>query len=152
MVTDPAGEIFDLTCARMKKRGYKVQVLKPASLEESLYFNPLAPYVETLQELKQIACTIGAQTQPETSRTGRPGRLISCIFSCKPLNRQPDRPAKRNLGELRRLLNEFGVTGENINEFLGNHLDDRTFARIQKLFGQGFKADYVFLSPPLRLP
>ena len=143
VVTDPAGEIFDLTCARMKKRGYKVQVLKPASLEESLYFNPLA-YVETLQELKQIACTIGAQNTGDEPYW-KTGAINILYILLQALNSQPD-PSRRNLGELRRLLNEFGVAGENINRFIQEHLNDRTFAEYKSFLAKDSKLITSFIS------
>lgn len=54
VVTDPAGEIFTKTSGHLADRGYRIQVLQPATLDRSLRFNPLH-YWRTPQELRQLA-------------------------------------------------------------------------------------------------
>jgi len=53
-VTDPSGEIYEKTNKHMQKRGYKVQVLNPADIKNSLQFNPMERF-KTPQEIKQLA-------------------------------------------------------------------------------------------------
>lgn len=143
VVTDPAGEIFNLTSGHMQKRGYKIQVLQPSNLEKSLYFNPLS-YIKTAQELKQLANTIGSQNTGGDPywQTG----AINIIYIClQALISQPD-PNRRNLGELRKLLNDFGVNGENINDFMQQHLEDRTFSEYKSFLSKDSKLITSFIS------
>lgn len=143
VVTDPAGEIYKLTSGHMARRGYQIQVLQPSNLEASLFFNPLS-YAESPQELKQLANTIGGQNTGNEAywKTG----AINVIFIClQALMSQPD-PARRNLGELRKLLNEFGVSGEGINSFMQEYLDDRTFTEYKSFLAKDSKLITSFIS------
>ena len=53
-MTDPSGEIYKKTNQYMENRGYKVQVLNPKDMKNSLQFNPMERF-KTSQEIKQFA-------------------------------------------------------------------------------------------------
>jgi len=143
VVTDPSGEIFQKTSGHMKKRGYKIQVLSPADLNTSLRFNPLSK-AHTPQELKQVATTLGMQnggSDPFWTATA-----INLIYIClSALSNQED-PLKKTLGQTRKLLNNFGVNGEGINDFMTKYLDEDTFSEYKAFLAQDSKVISSILS------
>jgi type IV secretory pathway TraG/TraD family ATPase VirD4 len=144
VVTDPAGELFRLTSGDMQEKGFKVQVLNPADILGSLRFNPLSRF-KTPQQLKQIATTIGGALHS----TGDPFwsiMAVNIIYIClSALVRVPD-PDLIHLGNVRRLLNHFGVDGQDINDFMQNYLDDLTFPEYKAFLAQDSKVIASILS------
>ncbi len=57
VVTDPSGEIYERTSGHLQSRGFRIQVISPAHLDQSLRFNPLCRF-RTQPELKQLANTL----------------------------------------------------------------------------------------------
>lgn len=128
VITDPSGEIYQNTAGHLAARGYTIQVFQPAKIGKSLTFNPISA-ATTPQARKQLATTLaknaggasGDDTFWVASATGLLFVLITAVA------RYPE-PAFRHLGNVRLLLNHFGVAGEGIHEFMANHLDAATFA------------------------
>jgi type IV secretory pathway TraG/TraD family ATPase VirD4 len=54
VVTDPSGEVYRATAARLAQRGFAVQVLQPDDIAHSLRFNPLAHF-QGDEELARLA-------------------------------------------------------------------------------------------------
>ncbi len=136
VVTDPSGEIFERTSGHMKRRGYKIHVLQPADLSKSDRFNPLSRF-KTPQQLRQLATTLATQTgsqDPFWTNTA-----INILYiGLMALSRCGD-PQFQTLGNLRWLLNHFGVDGEKISPFMAEHLDEVTFAEYKAFVAQDTK-------------
>lgn len=145
IVTDPSGEIFEKTSGFMQQRGYKVQVLNPADLENSIRFNPLSFFTGSKQQLKQIATTLGRSINsghdPFWSTMA-----VNILYLClSALTGQPDEKLI-HLGNVRALLNNFGVDGSGINEFMTLNLDEPDFQEYKAFLVQDSKVIASILS------
>ena len=144
VVTDPAGELFKLTSGHMEKRGYKIQVLNPADITGSFRFNPLMRF-NSPQQLKQIATTIGNSIDSK----GDPFWSImakNIIFVClSALVNVPDKDLI-HLGNVRKLLNLFGVDGQEINDFMQQNLNDLAWPEYKAFLAQDTKVITSILS------
>lgn len=141
VVTDPSGEIHAKTARHMRKRGYTIQVLEPANLSHSLQANTLAHF-HTHQELKQVATTLGIHNADSESfwTTGAINILYICLVALK-----ADDP-NTHIGQLRRLLNKFGVEDTFVEDFMKKNLDDSTFDEYKAFLAQDEKVITSILS------
>lgn len=133
VVTDPSGEIFEKTSGHMKERGYKIHVLQPADLTNSHRFNPFLRF-KSPQQLRQLATTLATQSggnDPFWTNTAVNILYIGLVA----LSRCGD-PQLQTLGNLRWLLNHFGVDGKEISPFMSEHLDNITFAEYKAFIAQ----------------
>ena len=146
IVTDPAGEIFKTTSGHMRSRGYKIQVLQPARLEESLRFNPLLR-LKTPQEFRQLATTIGNNGASDKSDPFWRIAATNIIYiSLSALVNVEDKRLV-NLGNLRWILNhQGGVNDQGMNEFMCKYLDDAMFAEYKAFLAQDSKVIASILS------
>ena len=144
VVTDPAGELFRLTSGYMQERGYKIQVLAPDDPDHSARFNPLKRF-QTAQELKQLATTLGhnsaGKADPFWTTTA-----INIIYICLSALANVEDENLKNLANVRWLLNNYGVDGENIKGFMSNYLDDKSFAEYKAFCAQDSKVIASILS------
>ncbi len=116
VVTDPSGEIHEQTAQHLKERGFRIQVLQPAKLEESERFNPLACW-QTPQELRQLATFLGTATQAQ-GRASDPfwtTSAVNLLFVLLIALTSVSDPQRHTLGHLRELLNQCG--GKETPEF-----------------------------------
>ncbi len=143
VVTDPSGEIFRATSGHLSKRGFNIQVLQPALPEKSLHFNPL-PYFDSPQERRRLAATL-AQSSSGKDPFWTIGATNILTIALTALSQVED-PQYKNLANLRWILNHFGVSGEGIQDFMVNHLDDITFADYKAFVAQDTKVIASILS------
>ena len=115
IATDPAGEIYNATSSYAKEKGYDIKVLKPDDLQNSLLFNPLS-YIDKngkkfdgdIAKVAHILATANSTGRGEKIwETGTAEALELAIYA---LFQQPEQ--YRNLGQIRHLLNNFGVSGD----------------------------------------
>lgn len=131
VVTDPAGEIYAATEARLRKRHFLIQVLRPADLPNSLRFNPLA-YWHTPQQLRRLASILAMNTASVGSDPFWSTSATNVLFvSLLALSNVED-AARRNLGNLRSILNRLGLESNDemhrfMSRYLGHH-DEKVFA------------------------
>lgn len=128
VVTDPSGEIHRKTSGYMQKRGYKIQVLQPANLSQSLKFNPVDRF-NTAQEIKQLATILASQNagnDPFWSSSAITVLQI-CLSAIKKYWDETKDKSKSNIWYIRKLLSEFTVKWWNTEKFLEKYLDDTLF-------------------------
>jgi type IV secretory pathway TraG/TraD family ATPase VirD4 len=117
----------------MKDRGYKIHVLQPADIANSSRFNPFIRF-KTPQQLRQLATTLATQSggnDPFWTNTAVNILYIGLVA----LSRCND-PQLQTLGNLRWLLNHFGVDGKEISPFMSENLDKITFAEYKAFIAQ----------------
>jgi len=127
----------------MQARGYNIHVLQPANLAQSHRFNPLSRF-KTPQQLRQLATTLATQSggnDPFWTNTAINILYIGLVALSRCQN-----PAFKTLGNLRWLLNHFGVDGQTINPFMADHLDEVTFAEYKAFVAQDSKVLSSILS------
>ncbi|MBC2716043.1 MAG: type IV secretory system conjugative DNA transfer family protein [Desulfobacteraceae bacterium] len=144
VVTDPSGELFKLTSGHMQKRGYKVQVLAPDDPDHSARFNPLHRF-QSDQELKQVATTLGLNSAGKGDAFWITS-AINIMFICLTALSNMKNDSVKNLANLRWMLNNYGVDGENIKKFMSNYLDEKGFAEYKAFCAQDSKVIASILS------
>ena len=125
LVTDPAGEIFAATSGHLQDRGFRIQVLQPADLSNSLRFNPLH-YWRSPQELRQLASILassGSGSHSDPFWTVSAVNLLYLVLSAL-VNVEDERYV--NLANLRWLLNHLGGPESNgMHVFMSRYLEQR---------------------------
>lgn len=144
VVTDPSGEIYRHTSGHLRKRGYRIQVVQPGELARSLRFNPLA-CLRGQQALKQLATALALNNAGASDPfwTTTATNLLYIGLSAL-ANVEDDELI--HLGNLRALLNHFGVHGEGVGGFMIAHLDDVVFAEYKAFLAQDAKVISSILS------
>lgn len=136
VVTDPSGEIYKKTSGHLKNRGYQINVMQPTDLSRSDRFNALTRF-NTPQQIRKIATTLafvsGGDDPFWTNNT------INILYIGLVALSRCDNPAFNTLGNLRWLLNHFGVDGSAIHSFMAEHLDAVTFAEYTAFVAQDSK-------------
>lgn len=146
IVTDPAGEIFKKTSGHMQSRGYKVQVLQPARLNESLRFNPLHR-LKTHQEIRQLASILGNNGSSDKSDPFWRIAAINILYIALSALVNVEDKSFVNIGNLRWILNHLGgVNDQGMNDFMCKYLDDAMFSEYKAFLAQDTKVIASILS------
>jgi type IV secretion system protein VirD4 len=136
VVTDPSGEIYQKTSGHMADRGYNIQVLQPAELSQSLRFNPLEKF-RSAQNCKQLATILGRNNTGSDPfwTTGAIQILYLCLLALTAT--RDDRLI--HLGNVRLLLNRFGIGGEGVHTFMRGRLDQIPYGEYKAFLEQDDK-------------
>ena len=164
VITDLSGEIYDKTSNYLNAQGFKIYVLDPKNLNQSLRYNPLeyakdSISIDTVSEILISSAGIKGQKADDRMWSDGAKNLISILI--KVLIKTED---KRyiNLANVRYLLNCFGkkvqvkyidedgkeVT-ENvplIEEFIKRYADDKTFNEYTGFINGNDKTIQSFIS------
>lgn len=132
LITDISGEIYEKTSGYLAKQGYKIYVLNPEDLSESIGYNPLyyATDSSKIDELAQILvksskqqASLGGADNSEFWEAGAKS-LISILI--KLLISIGDHKYI-NLANLRYLINNYGSDGESLYHLVETFADDKTY-------------------------
>ena len=120
VVNDPKGEVFEKTSGYMQAKGFKVIAINPEDLTQSSSFNPLwqARDDQEIEQIAQILIRAGAGKNDGGNQFWNDSatRLVSILL--KLLNRAGQVNRDENtLGNLYRLLQNFGSNGSPLDEF-----------------------------------
>lgn len=145
IITDPSGEIYELSKGYLRSKGYAVKLLNLNDAPGSLKYNPLFR-CNTHTEIQKLATILVDTAYQESkgeafwdeSAKGIIGILLRAVKQF-PGHRQ-------NLGELYRLLNMFGHKQEEINRIMAEKLDDRSFEEFKAFLSQDDKVMNSILS------
>jgi len=134
VITDISGELHEETSGYLHKKGYKIYILNPEDLSESIGYNPLF-YIKNSVDIDEIATIlIKSNTDSKTSDYWETSAksLISICIKLLLLN---GNPKHMNLGNVKYLINNFGIDGENLKHLFDNcndvKLQDEFFALTQ---------------------
>ena len=160
VVTDPSGEIYRHTAGHLQNRGFKLQVLAPADLANSLRFNPLA-FFQTTSELKQIATILGSLNSSGSDQFWITG-AVQILFICLVAVKNTADEQQLHIGRVRELLNEIGKNLSGfpprllrkelktkltaLDEFMHKNLDARTLVEYQAFMAQDSKVSSSILA------
>lgn len=132
LITDISGEIYEKTSGYLAKQGYKIYVLNPEDLSESVGYNPLyyATDSSSIDELAQILvksskqqASLGGTDNSEFWEAGAKS-LISILI--KLLISVGDYKYI-NLANLRYLINNYGSDGESLYHLVESYADDKIY-------------------------
>jgi type IV secretion system protein VirD4 len=130
VITDLSGEIFEKTSGYLKQQGFKIYVLDPKNLDESIRYNPLE-YAKDSMSIDMVSdiliSSAGIKGTRAEDKIWSDGAKNFISILIKVLNDTND---KRyiNLANIRYMLNNFGVSGEALDEFVKRYSDDKTFS------------------------
>ena len=129
VITDLSGEIFEKTSGYLKNKGYKIYVLDPKNLDESIRYNPLE-YANDSMSIDMVSDILisssGLKGNRADDKIWSDGAKNFISILIKVLKSTEDKKYI-NLANVRYMLNNFGANGEPLNEFVKRYADDKTF-------------------------
>jgi len=130
VITDISGELYNQTSGFLKSQGYKIYVLNPENLNESIGYNPLF-YANDSMKIDELV-SILLKSNKESNSTNAENEywdngaksLISILI--KVLIAKNDYKYI-NLANVRHLINNFGTDGEALYSLIDEYADDKTY-------------------------
>lgn len=148
VITDLSGEIYDKTSAYLHNQGFKIYVLDPKNLDESIRYNPLE-YAKDSMSIDMVSeiliSSSGLKGTKAEDKTWSDGAKNFISILIKVLNSMNDK-RYMNLANVRYMLNNFGKTGEPLDEFIKRYADDKTFAEYKGFISGNEKTIQSFIS------
>ena len=130
VITDLSGEIYDKTSAYLHNQGFKIYVLDPKNLDESIRYNPLE-YAKDSMSIDMVSeiliSSSGLKGTKAEDKIWSDGAKNFISILIKVLNATNDK-RYMNLANVRYMLNNFGQVGEGLDEFVKRYADDKTFS------------------------
>lgn len=129
VVTDLSGELYLKTSGYLKSRGYKILVLNPEDLSESMRYNPLFYATDSLSidemadSLIKSSYTGNIKAEDKIWLDG--AKQLICILAKALLGTQNYRYI--NLANINRLINLYGMDGRALDPFIYKYADNETF-------------------------
>lgn len=148
IITDLSGEIYDKTSAYLHNQGFKIYVLDPKNLDESIRYNPLE-YAKDSMSIDMVSeiliSSSGLKGTKAEDKIWSDGAKNFISILIKVLNSTNDKRFM-NLANVRYMLNNFGKTGEPLDEFIKRYADDKTFAEYKGFISGNEKTIQSFIS------
>ncbi|MDX9742668.1 MAG: type IV secretory system conjugative DNA transfer family protein [Arcobacteraceae bacterium] len=129
VVTDLSGELYEKTSGYLKSKGYKILVLNPENLNESMRYNPLFYATDSLSidemadSLIQSSYSGNLKAEDKIWLDG--AKQLICILGKTLLNTGNYRYI--NLANINRLINSYGADGSTLDPFIYKYADTETF-------------------------
>ncbi len=145
IITDPSGELYELSKGYLRSKGYSVKLLRINDAESSLKYNPLFrchSYTD-IQKLTTILVDTAYQENRGEAFWDESAKSIIAIL-LRAIKQLP--LEQQTLGQLYRLLNKFGHKTEEVNELMADKLDDASFEEFKAFLSQDDKVMNSVLS------
>ncbi len=133
VITDISGELYTKTSGHLASKGYKVYVLNPEDLSESISYNPLyyatdSRKIDTLTNIlikssKQNVSSRGGNDNSQFWDNGAKS-LISILIK---ILLSIGNHKYINLANVRYLINNYGNDGKSLFDLVDNFADDKTY-------------------------
>jgi len=129
IITDLSGELFEKTSGYVAKKGFKIYVLDPENLDESISYNPLY-YASSSIAIDQISETLiksanSGEIRAEDKVWLDGAKNLISIF-IKVLIKTGEFKYI-NLANIKHLINNFGMDGRALDGFMYKYADEKTF-------------------------
>ena len=151
VITDLSGEIYDKTSAYLHNQGFKIYVLDPKNLNESIRYNPLE-YAKDSMSIDMVSeiliSSSGLKGTKAEDKIWSDGAKNFISILIKVLNSTNDK-RYMNLANVRFMLNNFGKTGEALDEFVKKYADNKTFSEYTGFVNGNEKTIQSFISTAL---
>jgi type IV secretory pathway TraG/TraD family ATPase VirD4 len=133
VATDPSGALSEKTAGDLERRGYRVLILDPVHLSESIGYNPLdrANSFSAMQEVAHILFNNSDQNKGDPFWSQSAETIGGCLISC--LKNHPEAKKYANLANLLYLLNQFG-DGTPLMKFVATHAPNESIFLTFKAF------------------
>jgi len=117
VITDISGELYEKTSGYLASKGYKIYVLDPENLDDSIGYNPLY-YCNDSVDIDELATILIKSNKEKPSSTGEneywesgAKSIITILIRLLLLRKNPEH---MNLANVKYLLNNYGVDGEDL--------------------------------------
>ena len=148
IVTDLSGELYQKTSGYLKKQGFKIYVLDPENLNDSIGYNPLYYALNSIQ-IDEIADILIKSANPGQTKTEDKmwldGAKTFLTILIKVLVATRDYKYI-NLANLKHLINNFGENGSNLDELIFKYADDKTFSEWKGFVSGNIRTIQSFIS------
>lgn len=148
VITDLSGEIYNKTSAYLHSQGFKIYVLDPKHLDESIRYNPLE-YAKDSMSIDMVSeiliSSSGLKGTKAEDKIWSDGAKNFISILIKVLNETHDK-RYMNLANVRYMLNNFGKDGEPLDEFIKRYADDKTFAEYKGFVSGNEKTIQSFIA------
>lgn len=137
VITDPSGEILNLTRGYLEKElDYQIQVINPTNLAESDTYNPLES-AENFSDAQKVASILIESAFPTASPTDSFWNesaidLLSVLIRGV-VNLDPE---EQTLAHLLHLLEMFGAEQDAVNEIMVQSLDEKGYHQFRAFLSQ----------------
>ena len=129
VITDISGELYENTSGYLAENGYKIYVLNPEDIDESMGYNPLY-YATDSTKIDELAGLLISSSK-ESNYSGKDAfwdngakSLISILI--RVLMSMGDH-RYINLANVRHLINNYGADGEALFPLIEKYADDKTY-------------------------
>lgn len=132
LITDISGELYNKTSGYLSDKGFKVYVLNPEDLSESIYYNPLY-YATDSSKIDDLVNILVSSSKEKQSLSGGGNNdfwdngaksLISILIKILMATRDHK---YINLANVRYMLNNYGSDGEALFGLVEKYADDKTY-------------------------
>lgn len=115
VITDISGEIFELTSGYLEKQGFKIYVLDPEKLDESVRYNPLhyandSVSIDLISNILISSGGVGSQDPQNSLWNNGAKSIISILIKTLKETEETEGSKYVNLANVRHLINNFSVT------------------------------------------
>lgn len=146
VVTDPSGDMLQISRGYLLSKGYVIHTINPNELGSSDRFNPILD-ISTYTEAQKTANTLIESAFPKASASDgfwnqSAIELISVLIRAQ-MRLAPD---LRTLSYLLELLEKFGAEQETVDGILASNLDDKGYHQYRAFLAQEEKMKNSVLS------
>ena len=147
VITDPSGELLQLCRGYLLKQGYTVMALNFTDVENSDKYNPLLRCVTQTDARKMAELIVDSAFAPNSGSSdsfwndSAKHLLNLLIQAVKALSTE-----RQTMGELYRLLNQFGHNQDEVNRIMSEHLNQKSFDAYKAFLSQEDKLINSILS------
>jgi len=130
VITDISGELYEQTSGYLESKGYKIYVLNPENLDESIGYNPFYYATDSIKIDELVTILIQSakdnKSNSENMSFWKAGAKSFMSMLIKILLKTNNHKYI-NLGNLRFLINNFGTDGERLFPLVEKYADDKTY-------------------------
>jgi len=128
VITDISGELYEKTSGYLKKKRYKIYVLNPENLEESIGYNPLY-YCRDSASIDELVTILIKSNKEQSASSGKDEywesgakSIISLMIKLLLLQ---NNPRHINLANVKYLINNYGVNGKDLQPLFDELEDEK---------------------------
>lgn len=129
VITDISGELYNQTSGYLSQKGYKIYILNPEDLNESISYNPLyyATSSSKIDELVNILLKSSKEKQSGENNEFWESGAKSLISMFIKILLNTNNHKYINLSNVRYLINNYGTDGERLYSLFEKYADDKLY-------------------------
>lgn len=129
VISDLSGELYEKTSGYLHAQGFKIYLLDPKDLDNSIRYNPLeyatdSISIDMLSEILIASSGLKGTKAEDKMWSDGAKNFISILIR---VLKETKNKRFINLANVRYMLNHFGKNGKALDEFIKKYADDKTF-------------------------